>query len=243
MSAYIQALWAAALSCESQSEVSKPLYSDGGSGVIFNLQGELKIGDQVLPEGVILLPVSSKAEQITLQPGAKLAGVRFLPAIGFGILGNRYEQPELLHQSDKDLFKLRELFQQLKLVQSDAHIIDCLNTWVSSQLDFTNVIPNSLEQALKHVETAGALANISDVSQLSQRQTERLFKQWLGITAKHYQRIIRVKRAIAYIKAHKQSHLAQVAQEFGFSDQAHMTREFRAIASVTPNRIIHRKGG
>lgn len=242
MSAYIQALWAAALSRESQSEVSKPLYSDGGSGVIFNLKGELKIGDQVLPEGVILLPVSSKAEQITLQPGAKLAGVRFLPAIGFGILRNRYEQPELLHQSDKDIFKLRELFQQLKLAQSDAHIIDCLNTWVSSQLDFTNVIPNSLEQALKHVETAGALANIGDVSQLSQRQTERVFKQWLGITAKHYQRIVRVKRAIAYLKTHKQSYLAQVAHEFGFSDQAHMTREFRAIASVTPNHIIQRKG-
>jgi|TARA_A100001015_G_scaffold321474_1_gene452417 pimeloyl-ACP methyl ester carboxylesterase len=58
----------------------KPLYSDAGSGVIFNLSGELIIGNQVLPEGVIMLPTKKISEDIVMAPGAELAGIRFLPS-------------------------------------------------------------------------------------------------------------------------------------------------------------------
>ena len=57
------------------------------------------------------------------------------------------------------------------------------------------------------------------------------------MTPKQYQRILRVKRTINYIREHGQTNLAEVAQQFGFSDQAHMTREFRAIARLTPGKV------
>jgi AraC-like DNA-binding protein len=46
-----------------------------------------------------------------------------------------------------------------------------------------------------------------------------------------------VKRAINYIREHGQVNLAEVAHQFGFSDQAHMTREFRTIAHITPGQV------
>ncbi len=72
---------------------------------------------------------------------------------------------------------------------------------------------------------------------MSQRQIERLFKLWLGMTPKYYQRILRVKKVINFLRVHKKVNLADVSQQFGFSDQAHMTREFRAIACATPAQI------
>ena len=72
---------------------------------------------------------------------------------------------------------------------------------------------------------------------LSQRQLERLFKTRLGMTAKNYQRIIRIRQAIAEIKANPEHSLADIAANSGFSDQAHMTREFKAIARITPGKL------
>jgi AraC-like DNA-binding protein len=59
----------------------------------------------------------------------------------------------------------------------------------------------------------------------------------MEMTPKQYQRILRVKKAIDYLRQHKEASLVEVSQQFGFSDQAHMTREFRAIARITPGKI------
>jgi hypothetical protein len=59
----------------------KPLYSDAGSGVIFNLSGDLIIGDQVMPEGVIMLPTKKTAE---------LLGPNYLDRTTCELLGPNY---------------------------------------------------------------------------------------------------------------------------------------------------------
>lgn len=66
---------------------------------------------------------------------------------------------------------------------------------------------------------------------------ERLFRQWLDMTPKQYQRILRVKNAATFLLSHPDARLAEVALAFGFSDQAHMCREFRALASTTPGKV------
>jgi len=57
------------------------------------------------------------------------------------------------------------------------------------------------------------------------------------MTPKHYQRILRIKKTIYFLRLHKNANLANVAHQFGFSDQAHMTREFKAIAHITPKQV------
>ena len=57
------------------------------------------------------------------------------------------------------------------------------------------------------------------------------------MTAKNYQSIIRIRKAISFIQENKQMPLVDVAAELGFSDQAHMTREFKTIARITPGKL------
>ena len=71
---------------------------------------------------------------------------------------------------------------------------------------------------------------------LSQRQIERQFQQWLDMTPKYYQRISRVKSALKILKLQPTTELADLALTIGFSDQAHMTREFKYIAKITPKQ-------
>lgn len=235
LSALVQGIWSAAVS--QPDSVVKPLYSDAGSGIIFNLSGDVTIGNEFLPEGVIMLPISKQAKNIVLASGAKLAGIRFHPAIGYGVLGQHYDKPTLLLPEQDQLYGLYRIYSELRMQKDSERQIDALYLWADKNLDFTKVIPDSLEKALEYIEQDEAPGQLNENIELSQRQIERLFKLWLGMTPKHYQRILRIKKAICFIRLHKNISLADVAQQFGFSDQAHMTREFRTIACVTPAQV------
>ncbi|WP_200843005.1 helix-turn-helix domain-containing protein [Zhongshania aliphaticivorans] len=217
--------------------VMRPLYSDAGSGIIFNLVGDVKIGNEALPEGVIMLPINKQAENIVLASGAQLAGIRFHPAIGYGVLGRHYDKPTLLLPEQDQLYSLYQIYSELRMQKDNDRQIEALYLWAETNLDFTNVIPNSLEKALECIEQDETLGQLSESIELSQRQIERLFKLRLGMTPKHYQRILRIKKAICFLRLHKNVNLADVSQQFGFSDQAHMTREFRTIACITPGQV------
>ncbi|NQY35884.1 MAG: AraC family transcriptional regulator [Alteromonadaceae bacterium] len=65
---------------------------------------------------------------------------------------------------------------------------------------------------------------------------ERQFQKWIGITPKHYQRIIRVTNTRNSLKRNPDVDLVDLALNKGFTDQAHMTREFKQIAQITPKK-------
>lgn len=215
----------------------KPLYADAGSGIIFNFLGSVTIGNETLPEGVIMLPVKNQADNMILAPGARLAGIRFHPAIGFGVLGRHYEKPTLLIPEEDKLYNLYQTYAELRMIKDNKSLADALCLWAANHLDFVNVIPDSLEKALEIIGRDETLEKLSERTRMSQRQIERHFKTWLGMTPKHYQRILRIKKAICFLRLHPNAKLVDVAHQFGFTDQAHMTREFRAIARITPGKV------
>ena len=69
---------------------------------------------------------------------------------------------------------------------------------------------------------------------LSQRQLERLFVQEVGINAKTLARLIRFEEVHNRLWLDPHQPLAPLAYDLGFSDQSHLTREFRALAHMTP---------
>lgn len=217
--------------------VRKPLYSDAGSGIIFNFAGDVTIGEEALPEGVILLPISTRAEAIVLASGAQLAGIRFHPAVGYGLLRQHYDKPTLLAPEHDQLYRLYQIYAELRMQKGNECRVDALHRWADTTLDVTRVIPDSLQKALACIEQDEAPGQLSESNNLSQRQIERLFKLWLRMPPKRYQRILRIKKAICFLRMQKDADLADVAQRFGFCDQAHMTREFRSIACVTPGQV------
>lgn len=262
LSAFVQGIWSISVNTRQKAPLDKLLYSDAGSGIAFNLTHEITLSGHVLPRGVIMLPVEQQAETISLPPGAHLAGIRFLPAVGYGLLGQHYRDPTLLspriltHSATETIShrtslathntimrpalteSLHTLFDTLCYQTNNANRVQHLLHWAEHHLDFTDVIPTPLEQALDTIAQDMTLQQIGgDKSSLSQRQVERLFKRYLGMTPKYYQRILRIKKALCFLRTHRQAALADVAQEFGFSDQAHMTREFRTIACITPKQL------
>nr|WP_246458193.1 helix-turn-helix transcriptional regulator [Saccharopolyspora gloriosae] len=70
----------------------------------------------------------------------------------------------------------------------------------------------------------------------SRRHLVRRFHHQLGITPKAAARVLRFERA-ARLLAQDSRGLAQVAADAGYADQAHLSREVRALTRWTPSQL------
>jgi len=72
----------------------------------------------------------------------------------------------------------------------------------------------------------------------SRKQYERNFQEIVGTSPKQFLRIIRFQHALHYKGQCRETKLAELAYECGFSDQSHMTNEFRELAGLTPKKFF-----
>lgn len=236
LSAHVQGLWSATTSSINTQNISRWLHSDAGSGVMFILSGEVRIDEARFAKGTIFLPVKRKSQLMTLKPGTQLAGVRFLPSVSMFDLDKSESQPMIVEGMKSVLTSFSLKLSQLSDTVGHQARITILYKWLSQSIDRYDVPPRYLLQALMTTQKAYSADPLSDVVPISQRQLEREFKRRLGMTPKYYQRIIRVKQALQTLKEDPNIELVELALIYGFSDQAHMTREFKYIAQITPKK-------
>ena len=76
----------------------------------------------------------------------------------------------------------------------------------------------------------------------SGRRLQQVFRREVGLTPKQLARVTRFDRArrrlYADVAAGRPPMLARLAAEGGFSDQAHLAREFRALAGCPPSALV-----
>jgi AraC-like DNA-binding protein len=71
----------------------------------------------------------------------------------------------------------------------------------------------------------------------SERSLHRDVVRWSGLAPKPLARILRMQRCLAALRQGRMP-LATLALRLGYADQAHMTRELKALAGVTPREIV-----
>ncbi|HEX6374737.1 MAG TPA: helix-turn-helix domain-containing protein [Allosphingosinicella sp.] len=84
----------------------------------------------------------------------------------------------------------------------------------------------ALGEAIRRARTVAAL---SACSGRPRRWLQRWFEREIGVPPRRYLRLLRFQETLAGLQRSDET-LARQAAEHGFADQAHMAREFRAIA-------------
>jgi AraC-like DNA-binding protein len=84
-----------------------------------------------------------------------------------------------------------------------------------------------------------AVERVANQVGFSERELRRRFRASVGYGPKTLQRVLRFQRVLARLSDGQQPDipLAQVALSAGYSDQAHMTRETRELAGITPAQL------
>ncbi|MFF4125575.1 helix-turn-helix domain-containing protein [Microbispora rosea] len=91
-------------------------------------------------------------------------------------------------------------------------------------------------QRLKSGAGATPIAVLAEQIGWSRRHLERRFGQQVGLPPKTVARIFRFERALGLL-ADRSRGLAEIAVRAGYSDQAHFSRELRALTQRTPREL------
>jgi AraC-like DNA-binding protein len=81
---------------------------------------------------------------------------------------------------------------------------------------------------------------VAELAALSTRSLQRLFAAYVGVSPKRVLARYRLQDAAAAIDAGEVDDLAALAADLGWFDQAHFSRDFRAVVGTTPSAYLQR---
>ncbi|WP_217430236.1 helix-turn-helix domain-containing protein, partial [Sphingomonas bacterium] len=90
-------------------------------------------------------------------------------------------------------------------------------------------------ERMRRVAGRGETAALIPPDTVSPRQFRRLFERQVGMAPKRYARIIRLGAALAAKSAAPERSWTDIAHDFGWFDQAHLDKDFRALAGSIPS--------
>lgn len=229
--------------------MSAPEYlpADAGMGICFSFREPLiYAGEESRAHYVINGPVTTTM-QLQLPRDVEVIGVRFHPGMAYAFLQEpvaEYRQQLTPSSAVEKRLSLPQVTEQLHQLGHWSERISCLDRWLQSVLAGHNQADISprpeLDFALdylRHNTDAGAISALVQQCDLSQRQLERIFQQWVGMTPKRYSQLMRVGTAKLNLKqAGQRLSLADQAALVEYADQSHFSRDFKAVTGLTPGQ-------
>lgn len=82
------------------------------------------------------------------------------------------------------------------------------------------------------------IERLANATTLGRRQLERRFLDCVGVPPKTASRIARFRSAVSRMHIDPARALARIALDAGYADQAHMNRDFRALAGIAPGAYV-----
>jgi len=118
--------------------------------------------------------------------------------------------------------------------------IDRLESILTARLSTRRAIHPAVPYALDRLQATSSIRRIVQSSGYSHRTLITLFRRSVGLTPKEYSRVLRFRRLLETVSAASGASMVDIAMEAGYSDQAHFSREFKALTGVTPTEYRRR---
>lgn len=171
-------------------------------------------------------------------PRTAFIGLRFKPGFGGYFLGVPLATiAGKAHSGDEALALAPQLNSLCAAAPDVATLIGRLEVFFEGY--DAPQISNSLLGVIDDMHLSGGRATVKTLAQnngITERTLHRLFKKYVGLSPKSFASVLRFHRALRLITRNGLK-IGQAALEAGFSDQAHMTRDFKRHGGFTPNNI------
>lgn len=204
--------------------------------VLFNLvEDETRVGRESVERlpGTILQGPFDRAFVIDTRQKCGVAGVE----LRAGALGSWVHGPELTcaRVGIGELYR-GDLRDRLLSGGSDASVLDRLEEVL---VETRRRPPDRRIAAAAHALDRGrSVAAVSDGLGMTERRLREEFHRRTGLLPKRYARVRRLQRVLAL--AQGELEWGVIAHLTGFSDQAHLSREFRALTGLSPTAYRRR---
>jgi len=138
-----------------------------------------------------------------------------------------------------DIFgaKINDLEEQVIGAANICEAISLIESWLISQLKKAKEPDGYLKRSIELIcYNKGMLTIEKLLAQVpvTERQMERKFKEYIGITPKKFTDIVRFQAFIKALKSSKSASITEMVYRFGYYDQAHLNNYFKRKTGVTP---------
>jgi AraC-like DNA-binding protein len=181
-----------------------------------------------------LVGVMTSVRKFELSAGQMGFGVRFRPGMSqvflpVPALDTTDRQLALSDLWGSDALRLGE---QISEARSAIQCIELMEARLRSPSDISVV-----QRLCNSIVAQAGQVRIDDLAfqaGLSARQLRRLFLEQVGLSPKHFCRVIRFRNSLSRLPRLGRGDWAQVALDCGYYDQAHFINEFRQFSGYTP---------
>lgn len=136
---------------------------------------------------------------------------------------------------------LRDVYARLRELPSWRERFDLLASVLSEQLAASDEpVHEGIGWAAQRIDASGGRVDIAELVRklgYSHKHTLRLFREHIGMTPKLFARLVRFEHVRRAIRSPKPVSLAELADRFGYSDQAHLVREVRHFSGLAPTEL------
>ncbi len=189
--------------------------------------------------GLLDRPLTLAAAGVVRTLGVRFYAWGFAPL--FGCAPSWPVAPALL--GDRVFAQLSRSVQRALTLGDDRGAVDEAQAWLLACAERVTLPPDDVRAAAEWLfaqRGAARIAALEDVCNLSRRQIERRFQQVVGISPKALARKMRFEQVLYALWERPTSDLAWLAADYGYADQSHLAREFRAFSDETPGRFTAR---
>lgn len=247
----VQCYWYMFGKQDRSAAIDEYMHPEGGSGIIVNFAGALKVGDYRLSQECMVVGPNSKSIHFTGEGQLETFGIRFHPGAGHQFFGLPLTEIRsvMLHPNDISLTRLCDLLTHEFVKRSsieqyisviEKHLILHLRAMQEQNKSVSGKLDNRLAFAINWIIANNGLKPISTLNDkltLSQRQLDRLFKQHLGLAPKQFSRLRQTHYARCLLKGDFfETNLTDIGYQAGFYDQAHFNHQFKGIMGLTPGQ-------
>ncbi|WP_288896958.1 helix-turn-helix domain-containing protein [uncultured Delftia sp.] len=184
------------------------------------------------------------AARPALVPGSEVWGARFGPGAASAWLG--LPMAEIVGQAVElgDLLgpRAREWLHRINDAQPGAGQAVFIHGLVQMGRDAPEPDRQAMQlfgvAAAAGRDESGVLAAMRAQLDMSERSLRRLCHAQFGYGPKTLERVLRFQRLLALARSDRQAGLAALAAEAGYADQAHLSREVRALCGITPRAAL-----
>lgn len=214
-----------------------------------NISWENDIENNKVDAAVILTGVWPQNYKRLLTGKGWVIGVKFRPGTFYNLLkksvssitGKTAQLAEAIdtfkHIPLTDLFSINSQKKQLELIHNVLR----------PKLGSLSEIEIKIRDCIEQIESDSSLFyksnDLADMFNVSPRQLQRIFHQYVGVGPKWIIMRSRIRHAIKRLCEQESdvSKLAELAFQLGYYDQAHFNNEFKRLTGVTPTAYIRQE--
>ncbi|RFZ90997.1 AraC family transcriptional regulator [Mucilaginibacter conchicola] len=212
---------------------------DGYAEITFHFGGNLSNispnGDLQLLASPIMVGLLNHPLIFHVKGKLEVIGIRCYPWTVFDLLGLPSGNGGV-QQFEHPLAKLHPVLAQLMAAGKPEEAINILKDYFLNA-DKETTADNTLFKAgtaMTKAKGSIAVSEVAEAAHATVRTLERKFKQAAGHTVKDVAGLMRFEQVRNRLWADPKVNLAALSHELGYTDQAHLSREFKRYSGTTP---------